>query len=140
MRVVAIAALAALVPSLALAADVAPGRYTGTTKHGVSTRLRVTGDGHVKYRLGFHWSCNTANRHSRGSTTPVQPPKLRSDGTFRYRDTGSSTNNGGRYSFRERIWGKVSRSRARGAYSAVLHYDSGRTCKVRRLGWSARRR
>jgi hypothetical protein len=140
MRALAAVALALTVPSLALAATIDPGRYTGKTKRGVTMRLRVTSDQHVDYRLGFRARCDRGRRRPRIGTSPLTPPKLRDDGTFRDRERGTARNEVGHFRYRERIRGRVTDSTAKGSYSGVIHYDNGRTCKAKDVRWAARRR
>lgn len=140
VRVVAIAAVAALIPSLAFAAPVAPGRYTGTTKQDVSTRLRVTSKGHVKYHLTFVFFCTKSPKIEGGFTQNLDPAQLRKDGTFRYRETGSATGKHGHFHYRERSRGRIDAHKARGSYTGLIHYDSGRICRAKGVAWSATRR
>jgi hypothetical protein len=140
MRALAAVALALTAPSLAFAATVDPGRYTGKTKRGVSMRLRVTSDQHVDYRLAFRAHCDRGRRRPRIATKPLNPPKLRDDGRFRLRERGAARNAVGHFRYRERIRGLVTDSKATGRYSGVIHYDSGRICKAKAVRWSARRR
>ena len=140
MRLLAAAAILLAVPSLAFAATIEPGRYTGRTKRGVSMRLRVTSDQHVDWRLSYRTRCNRGRRRPRIATIPVKLPKLRDDGTFRYRERGRAKNAVGRFRYRERIRGRVTDTTAKGSYAGRIHYDDGRICKARDVRWSARRR
>jgi hypothetical protein len=140
MRPLAVVVLALTIPSLALAATIDPGRYTGKTKRGVSMRLRVTSDQHIDYRLSYRARCDRGRRRPRIATSPVRLPRLRDDGTFRYRERGTARNAVGHFRYRERIRGRVTDSTARGSYSGLIHYDSGRICRGKDIRWSARRR
>jgi hypothetical protein len=140
MRALVAAVVALTVPSLALAATVDPGRYTGKTKRGVSMRLRVTADQRIDYRLSYRARCNRGKRRPRIGTSPVRLPKLRADGRFRYRERGSGRNAVGHFRYRERIRGRVTDSTAKGRYSGLIHYDNGRICRGKAVRWSARRR
>jgi len=140
MRSLAALFVTLALPSLALAATVDPGRYTGKTKRGVSMRLRVTDDQHVDYRLSYPARCDRGRRRPRIATSPVKLPRLRDDDTFRYRETGAARNAVGHFRYRERIKGRVTDTKATGSYSGVIHYDSGRICKGKAVSWSARRR
>jgi hypothetical protein len=140
MRLLAVVVLALAVPSLAFAASVDPGRYTGKTKRGVAMRLRVTPDQHVDYRLTYRSRCDRGRRRPRIGTSPVKLPGLRDDGRFRYRERGAGRNTVGHFRYRERIRGRVTDSTAEGSYSGLIHYDSGRICRAKAVRWSARRR
>jgi hypothetical protein len=140
LRALAAAVLALTVPSLAFAASVDPGRYTGKTKRGVAMRLRVTADQHVDYRLSYRARCDRGRRRPRIGTSPLTTPKLHKDGRFRDRERGKASNAVGHFRYRERIRGRVTESKAKGSYSGVIHYDSGRICRAKGVGWSARRR
>ena len=140
MRALAAVALALTVPSLALAAAVDPGRYTGKTKRGVAMRLRVTSDRHVDYRLSYRARCDRGRRRPRIGTSPLTAPKLHRDGRFRDRERGKGSNAVGQFRYRERIRGRLTASRAKGSYSGLIVYDSGRICRAKGVLWSARRR
>jgi hypothetical protein len=131
--------VALAIPSIAVAATVEPGLYTGK-KRGVSMRLRVKTTMRLDYRLRFQWRCSTRPRRSNGETRPVDLPRLRSSGRFRHVEEGRARNSRGRFRYRERIRGRVTDESARGRYSAVLRYTDGRVCKASDLAWSARRR
>ena len=133
------AVVLAFMAPFAVTSAVDPGRYTGQNRGGVEMRLRLMTNQRLDYRLGYRYRCNDGN-HTRGATSPRRPPRLRSDGTFRYRETGSSRNRAfGRYRYRERIAGRLTATRAKGSYEGILIYRSGRVCKAR-AGWSAKRR